>query len=196
MKRSLAMSLLLLLAISYRVYADVTKSVTSPASPVQSLVQRQPQTKLEALLGTRGLLFLRDGNDIGTIDGVDIAAITVYTPGHENEKTRGFVLTASDNLTTITVYVDYDEAKSLTQALSYMQGLSDKWRNQTIGYKEADFLTAGGLGVRFYHTEDGKHQDAVVNLTDIAMVSTSMKDTDFNAFKDMINQGLNWLDKQ
>ena len=105
-------------------------------------------------------------------------------------------MSASNTVSSVTVYVDYDEAKSLTQALIYMQGLSQKWRGLNQNYKEASYITTGGLKVTFYHTADGKHQDAKVYLTDGITLNTDMKDTEFANFKGMVDQGIVWLDKQ
>jgi len=173
---------------------DTTTNTTTP--PASQPAPRQPQTKLEGFMGSKGTLYIRDIVECGTIDAVTVEAVTLYKPGHEEEKTRGFILSASNAFSAVTVYVDYDEGTSLIQALTYMQGLSAKWRGLNQNYKEADYLTTGGLKVMFYHTADGKHQDAKVYLTDGVTLNTDMKDTEFAAFKDMIVAGEAWLDKQ
>lgn len=191
-------SAVICLAFASAAFADTipAPALTTAGTANPQQAQKQPQTKLEAFLGVKGTLLIRDITDFGTIDAVNVEAVTAYEPGKEEAKTRGFILSASSEVSSVTVYVDYDEAKSLTQALIYMQGLSQKWRGLSQNYKEASYITTGGLKVTFYHTADGKHQDAKIYLTDGITLNTDMKYTEFASFKGMIDQGIVWLDKQ
>lgn len=188
--------LLLSLCATQLAYAD--GPAAAPASNMQAAI-KPPQTKLEGFLGTKGVLYIRDMKDFGDVSWVYVEAVAAYLPGRESDKTLGLNVTASNRgaLSTPdarTCYLDYDEAKSLSQAISYMQSVAGDWKGQP-GYREADFLTNGGLTLTIYH--DGKHEAALLECTDGYSLSNDLAyPGDLEQFKDNIDHAIAWLSQQ
>jgi hypothetical protein len=175
MKNTIAASVIsLLLSPALCSAQETAPPETAPAAV--ATISVPPATKLEAFLGKRGLLVIRDFQESGKIEQtrksqfskemltdyyVMVTALTVYEPGKETASLKGLQVSMSD-FRGVTKYgtgfrsglsfVDLEEADSLSKALQYLVDLADKWKGQDVGSKEAYFTTKDDLKVLLAQT--------------------------------------------
>ncbi len=175
-----------------------------------------PATKLEAFLGKRGSLIVRNFKTAGVIDGdeqrtstgitlrnsfITVTALSVYEPGKENVKLKGLQVEISqavgrgvwrDSLS----FVDAEEAESLSKALHYLSDLTTKWKGQDVGQKEVYFKTQAELKIGINQTGakdvmvwaiGGDFKKAKSNITAVDGLTT---------LKGLVDQGVAWLKTQ
>lgn len=166
-----------------------------------------PATKLEAFLGKRGSLIVRNFKTAGVIRGDDgdsfirVTALSVYEPGKENVKLKGLQVEISqavgrgvwrDSLS----FVDAEEAESLSKALHYLSDLTTKWKGQDVGQKEVYFKTQAELKIGINQTGakdvmvwaiGGDFKKAQSNITAVDGLTT---------LKGLVDQGVAWLKTQ
>jgi hypothetical protein len=172
-----------------------------------------PATKLEAFLGKRGFLVVRDFQDAGKVERshksqystdmlsdywVNVTALTVYEPGKENVRLKGLQLSLADfrNITKYGTglrsglsFVDLEEADSLSKALQYLLDLEGKWKGQDVGGKEAYFTTKDDFKVLLAQTAD---KPASYYLT-IDGNSLSFTSEEIAALKAAVDKGMGLL---
>ena len=165
-----------------------------------------PKTKIEAFLGQKGTLLIRDSYRPGKINTDDftynttrvgLSALTVYKPGEEKSKSKGLqvVVESYSSLGTYdhVCYLDYDEVKSLSLALAYIANLIPTWNSKDIGLKDATFATTGDFSLRFFHDQDNK-QYVYVTCNDTTAQLKNV--TGVVLFKSAVDDAIAWLDKQ
>jgi len=62
-------------------------------------------------MGSKGTLYIRDIVECGTIDAITAEAVTLFKPGHEEDKTRGFILSASNAVSSVRVRLGWTSNK-------------------------------------------------------------------------------------
>jgi hypothetical protein len=185
--------------------ATAPTTVVKPISP--------PATKLEAFLGKRGLLVIRDFQDAGKVEKtrksqysaepltdywVNVISLTVYEPGKENVRLKGLQLSLADfrNITKYGTglrsglsFVDLEEADSLSKALQYLLDLEGKWKGQNVGGKEAYFTTKDDFKVLLAQTAD---KPASFHLT-IDGNSINFSSAEISQLKASVDKGIELL---
>lgn len=180
-----------------------------------------PATKLEAFLGKRGSLIVRNFKTAGAIDGdeqrtstgitlhnsfITVTALSVYEPGKENVKLKGLQVEISqavgrdaegmrvwrDSLS----FVDAEEAESLSKALHYLSDLTTKWKGQDVGQKEVYFKTQAELKIGINQTGA---KDVMVWAIggDFKKAKSNITAVDgLTTLKGLVDQGVAWLKTQ
>lgn len=175
-----------------------------------------PATKLEAFLGKRGSLIVRNFKTAGVIDGdeqrtstgitlrnsfITVTALSVYEPGKENVKLKGLQVEISQAVgrgvwSKSLSFVDAEEAESLSKALHYLSDLTTKWKGQDVGQKEVYFKTQAELKIGINQTGakdvmvwaiGGDFKKAKSNITAVDGLTT---------LKGLVDQGVAWLKTQ
>ena len=175
-----------------------------------------PATKLEAFLGKRGSLIVRNFKTAGVIDGdeqrtstgitlpnsfITVTALSVYEPGKENVKLKGLQVEISQAVgrgvwSKSLSFVDAEEAESLSKALHYLSDLTTKWKGQDVGQKEVYFKTQAELKIGINQTGakdvmvwaiGGDFKKAQSNITAVDGLTT---------LKGLVDQGVAWLKTQ
>ena len=175
-----------------------------------------PATKLEAFLGKRGSLIVRDFKTAGAIRGdeqrtstgitlhnsfITVTALSVYEPGKENVKLKGLQVEISQAVgrgvwSKSLSFVDAEEAESLSKALHYLSDLTTKWKGQDVGQKEVYFKTQAELKIGINQTGakdvmvwaiGGDFKKAQSNITAVDGLTT---------LKGLVDQGVAWLKTQ
>jgi hypothetical protein len=111
-----------------------------------------PQSQLEALEATTGLVLIRSTDELGSVagksGGVAVRCREVRDVGSGHRRYGALVtVTASDNVEDTTV-VDYDELDALIRAMDYV-GKVD-WSVTPMSHFEAAYITRSGLKVATY----------------------------------------------
>lgn len=175
-----------------------------------------PATKLEAFLGKRGSLIVRNFKTAGVIRGdeqrtsteitlhnsfITVTALSVYEPGKENVKLKGLQVEISQAVgrgvwSKSLSFVDAEEAESLSKALHYLSDLTTKWKGQDVGQKEVYFKTQAELKIGINQTGakdvmvwaiGGDFKKAQSNITAVDGLTT---------LKGLVDQGVAWLKTQ
>jgi hypothetical protein len=103
---------------------------TASAHPRQE--PSQPATKLEAFLGKKGRLLIKDSYSLSPLKSmgrVEMDALVMYEPGSA-EKTNNLrveITEAGSFEHSNTSFVDLGELQGLSDALRYMTNLAAKW---------------------------------------------------------------------
>jgi hypothetical protein len=124
----------------------------------QQVPQKEPATKLEEFLAKKGKLIVKDSHEAGVLHGqygtkITIGALTIYEPGKEEDKIRGLRIEVYEGgrlERSDTSFLDMDEVESLSQAISYMITLLDRWQGSAREYTEVIFSTKGDFILGFY----------------------------------------------
>lgn len=175
-----------------------------------------PATKLEAFLGKRGSLIVRNFKTASAIRGdeqrtstgitlhtsfITVTALSVYEPGKENVKLKGLQVEISQAVgrgvwSKSLSFVDAEEAESLSKALHYLSDLTTKWKGQDVGQKEVYFKTQAELKIGINQTGakdvmvwaiGGDFKKAKSNITAVDGLTT---------LKGLVDQGVAWLKTQ
>lgn len=123
--------------------------------------EKEPATKLEAFLATKGKLIIKEFYELGKVNGkygskIEFTALVIYEPGEENKRVRGLriqVTEAGRYKKEDTSFLDPEEIESLSKALDYMVDLSGKWNDIKKKYVEVVFSTKGDFNIGFYQEE-------------------------------------------
>jgi len=124
----------------------------------QQQTQKEPATKLEQFLAKKGKLIIKDSHEAGVLHGqygtkITVDALTIYEPGKEMDKIRGLRIEVHEGgrlERRDTSFLDMDEVESLSQAISYMITLLEKWKGINREYTEVIFSTKGDFNLGFY----------------------------------------------
>lgn len=159
----------------------------------------EPATKLEQFLSKKGKLIVKDSNNVGQITGqygtkVDIEALVIYEPGKESERIRGLRievhgggrLERSD-----TSFLDMDEVESLSQAISYMVRIVEKWKDTSREYTEVIFSTRGDFQLGFYQKATSVNAFAKSGI--IGTATCFFPISELPRFKTLIDKGVSVL---
>lgn len=137
---------------------SVVFMLVSTLAYAQQQGQKEPATKLEQFLAKKGKLIIKDSEEAGVLKGqygtkITVDALAIYEPAKEAEKIRGLRievygggrLERSD-----ASFLDMDEVESLSQAITYMISLLEKWQGKSREYTEVIFSTKGDFQLGFY----------------------------------------------
>ncbi len=159
---------------------------TQPQKPAD-----QPGTKLEAFLGKRGRLVVKDSYSLGKIGNMgsaELEGLVIYEPG-SSQKTKGLrvEVTESGRLERSNIsFIDLDELQSLSEALSYMSNLAGKWSGQSHDpYTEVTYISKGEFKVGFF--QQGTRASAFVSSGLIGPATAFLKVSDLDQFKTMVD---------
>ena len=160
----------------------------------------QPETKLEEFLGERGRLVVKDFYQLGRISSLGSAqmdALVISEPG-SSQKTKGLRIevTESGSLERSNIsFIDFDELKSLSEALSYISNLAAKWDGQqNEPYTEVTYVSKGEFEVGFFQT--GKKTSAFIRSGLIGPATAYLKISDVDRLKAMVDQASTLLNSK
>lgn len=170
-------------------------------APLQSQKQaEQPATKVEAFLGKRGRLVLKDSYDLGQISSlgkIEMDALVIYEPG-SSQKVKGLrveVTEAGRLERSNTSFIDLDELQSLSEALSYMSNLAKQWNTQGHEtYTEVIYSSKGQFKVGFF--QKGKENGAFFTSGSIGAVNAFVKIADLDRLKSLVDQAISLLNSK
>jgi hypothetical protein len=124
-------------------------------------------------------------------------ALVIYEPG-SSQKVKGLrvEVTESGSLErSNTSFIDLDELQSLSQALSYVSGLSAKWDGQSHDpYTEVTYISKGEFEVGFY--QKGKQTRAFITSGLIGSATAYVKTSDLDRLKTMVDQATTLLNSK
>jgi hypothetical protein len=161
-------------------------------------------TTLEKFFTKKGNLIIKDFYRLGDISckyggKMELNAIVVYEPHQENQKIKGFKIEISkeesygenSNIS----FLDFDESKSLSDAVGYMISLIEKWKDINKEYTEVIFSTKGDFQIGFY--QEGVKQGFFSSSGYIGKVWCSFSSIqDLTSVKNMVDKGLQLLTKK
>jgi hypothetical protein len=171
--------------------------------PLSAFAQEKPKgepaTKLEQFLSKKGNLIVKDSNSVGQITGqygttVDIEALVIYEPGKESERIRGLRIEVhgGGRLERSEIsFLDMDEVESLSQAISYMVRILEKWRGTSREYTEVIFSTRGDFQLGFY--QKGTSVSAFAKSGIIGAATCFFPTGELLRFKTLIDKGVSVL---
>ena len=143
-----------LLLIVVFVSTGFMSAQTSMAPAAQS--EKAPSTAIEAFMGKRGRMIIRDSYDIGTTRStgtIKMDALVIYEP-NSAQKVKGLrveVQEAGRFERSSTSFIDFEELDGLSQALAYLIDLENKWSGQPREpYTEVSYTSKGEFEVGFY----------------------------------------------
>ena len=168
--------------------------------PSKSAEPAQPGTKLEAFLGRHGRLIVKDFYDLGQLSSmghVQMEGLVIYEPG-SSDKIKGLrvEVTESSSLErSNTSFIDLDELKSLSDAISYISDLSKKWQGQSHEpYTEIVYSSKGEFDLGFY--QKGTKSSAFVSSGSIGKATAFLKTADLDRLKSMVDQAISLLNSK
>lgn len=84
-------------------------------------------------------------------------AVVFYEPGKEENRIRGLKIEITEyrsyGESSESSFLDMEELKSLSEALTYMSTLKEKWKDETKEYTEVIFETKGNFKSGFIKQE-------------------------------------------
>jgi hypothetical protein len=171
-----------------------SSSQSSPQTPSKPAEAPQPGTKLEAFLGKRGRLVVKDFYELGQISSmgkVQMDGLVIYEPG-ASQKIKGLrvEVTESGSLERQNIsFIDLDELQSLSDAISYISDLSKKWAGQVHEpYTEITYVSKGEFSLGFY--QKGVQTSAFVSSGSIGKASAYLKTADLDRLREMVDQAV------
>lgn len=172
-----------------------------PISIFAQETKSEPSTKLEQFLSKKGKLIIKDSYEAGSLSGqygtrITVGALTIYEPGKEVEKIRGLRIEIESGgkfERTNTSFLDMDEIESLSQAISYMLSLLDKWKGTHRDYTEVIFSTKGDFKLGFYQKDTELQAFAKSGV--IGTATCYFPTSDLPKFKTIIDKGRELLKK-
>ena len=146
---------------------------------------KEPTTKLEAFLVTKGKLIIKEFYELGRVSGkygskIEFTALVMFEPGEESKRVRGLkieITQAGRYEKSETSFLDLEEVDSLLKAIEYLIDLSVKWKDIEKTYTEVVFSTKGDFSIGFY--QQGNKQAAFSSSGRIGKAScllTSLQD--------------------
>jgi hypothetical protein len=184
-------------ALVFSILMIVSWSHAQTRSTAAAKQKDQPSTALEAFLGKRGTMMIKDSYSLGSIrgtGGVTMDALVIYQP-NSTTKIKGLraEVTESGELErSNTSFIDYDELESLSQALAYMSNLSTKWKGQQHDpYTEVIYTSKGEFEVGFY--QQGTKSRAFCRSGDIGSTDAFLDLGDLPRMKALVDQAITLL---
>jgi len=165
----------------------------------QPQTQKEPATKLEQFLAKKGKLIIKDSHEAGVLKGqygtkITVDALSIYEPGKEADKIRGLRIEVYEGgrLERSDIsFLDMDEVESLSQAITYMITLLEKWQGKNREYTEVIFSTKGDFELGFY--QKGTEVQAFSKSGIIGAASCYFSTNDLPNLKAIIDRGRSLL---
>jgi len=164
---------------------------------------KEPATKLEAFLGKKGELIVKDFYKLGEVAGrygskIEFSVLVIYEPGKESQRIRGLKIEVSEGgryERSNTSFLDLEEIESLSKALEYMGELSARWKDIKKEYTEVVFSTKDDFKIGFYQT--GNELTAFSSSGYIVKASCFFSSLqDLNSVKTIVDKGLRLLSEK
>lgn len=164
---------------------------------------KEPATKLEAFLGKKGELIVKDFYKLGEVAGrygskIEFSVLVIYEPGKESQRIRGLKIEVSEGgryERSNTSFLDLEEIESLSKALEYMGELSARWKDIKKEYTEVVFSTKDDFRIGFYQT--GNELTAFSSSGYIVKASCFFSSLqDLNSVKTIVDKGLRLLSEK
>jgi hypothetical protein len=165
------------------------------AAPAQK--KDQPGTALEAFMGKRGRMIVKDSYSIGRFSGtggIQMDALVIYEPNNPTKikGLRAEVTESGELQRSNTSFIDFDELESLSQALAYMADLSTKWKGQQHEpYTEIIYTSKGELEVGFY--QQGTKASAFCRSGSIGSADAFFNLTELPKMKELVDKAITLL---
>ena len=160
----------------------------------------ESNTQIEAFVGKRGRLMVKDSYSLGRLSDVgniQIDALVAYDPGG-SQKTKGLRIEVQEEgglERSNTSFIDMDELQGLSQALGYMIDLSGKWNGQPHEpYTEVTYTSKGEFQVGFY--QQGAKTSAYCRSGLIGTTTAFLKLADLPKMKAFIDQAITLLNSK
>jgi hypothetical protein len=165
----------------------------------QQQAQKEPATKLEQFLAKKGKLIIKDLYEAGVLNGqygtkITVKALMIYEPGKEADKLRGLRIEVFEGgrlERSDTSFLDMDEVESLSQAITYMIGLLEKWQGKSREYTEVIFSTKGDFEIGFY--QEGAEVTSFSKSGIIGAAICYFQTNDLSNLKAIIDKGKSLL---
>lgn len=166
-----------------------TESVPATSTTLESA---KTGTKLEAFLGKRGLVFVKDFYDVGRVKceygDVDMKGLVIYEPG-SSQKIKGLKVEVTQSGRSNSSFIDMDELQSLSDAISYVSDLSRKWAGQTHEpYTEIMYVSKGEFDLGFF--QKGTKATAYVSSGTIGSATAFLQTEQLEAMKGVVNKAV------
>jgi hypothetical protein len=149
------------IALCLALLISCSSAQTRPSPNSTSTKPQEAATALEAFLGKRGRLIVKDYYSLGRISGmgsIELKGLVIYEPGG-TQKIKGLRAEVAESgrlERTNNSFIDLDELESLSQALTYMIDLAKKWNGLARdSYTEVIYTSKGEFQVGFYQ-QSGK----------------------------------------
>jgi hypothetical protein len=116
--------------------------------------------------------------------------LTIYEPGKETDKIRGLRIEVYEGgrlERSDTSFLDMDEVESLSQAITYMLSLLEKWNGNDREYTEVIFSTKGDFILGFY--QKGTEVQAFSKSGIIAAASCYFSTDELSKLKAIVDKG-------
>jgi hypothetical protein len=171
-----------------------SKPVESANGASEAAKSSQPGTKLEAFLGKRGLILVKDIYDVGRVKGlgnVEMKALVMYEVGSsQTMKGLRVEVTESGSLERSSIsFIDMDELQSLEDAISYVSDLSKKWEGQSHApYTEITYISKGEFDLGFF--QQGTKASAYVSSGNIGKATAFLQTGDLEQMKEMVGRAV------
>ncbi|HEY7402597.1 MAG TPA: hypothetical protein VIB39_03680 [Candidatus Angelobacter sp.] len=188
MKKLLA-AVMLLASIAWSNGQTATSS-----QPAAKPSDKAPGTALEAFLGTRGRMIMKEFYDVGALRGTGITEMKALVISEPNSarKIKGLrveVTEAGQFERTNTSFIDVDELDSLSQAIAYMADTASKWSAQPhTPYTEIIYTSKGELQIGFF--QNGKDINAFCKSGTIGAATAYFNIRTLPAMKDMVDKAV------
>lgn len=165
----------------------------------QEQSKKEPATRMEQFLSKKGKLIIKDSHEAGVLKGqygtkITVDALTIYEPGKEKDKIRGLRIEVYEGgrLERSDIsFLDMDEVESLSQAISYMITLLQKWQGTNREYTEVIFSTKGDFKLGFY--QKGNEVSSFSKSGVIGAASCYFQTNDLSNLKAIIDKGKSLL---
>lgn len=158
---------------------------------------KEPTTKLETFLAKKGMLIVKEFNELGKVGvggtgKISVNALVAYRPGEESQRVRGLIIEVTEPTTSVyarsnTSFVDPDEIEDLSKAIAYMVDLSEKWKNIDKEYSEVIFFTKGDFRIGFY--QKGTKQRVVASSGYIGKRACELSMEHLTSIKAFVDNG-------
>jgi len=158
---------------------------------------KEPSTKLESVLITRGSLLIKEFISLGDLGNASFDTVIIRDANNSSIRTAGIKAEVTDLSRSIrdsnTSFLDQDEIESLVNSISFMVELANKWKAENKRYTEVVFSTKGEFSAGFY--QDGNKQTAFISCGSIGKTTKFLKVEDLNKVKSMLERGLTEIKK-
>lgn len=161
----------------------------------QQQIQKEPPTKLEQFLAKKGKLIIKDSHEAGILHGqygtkITVDALTIYEPGKGTDAIHGLRIEVYEGgrlERSDSSFLDMDEVESLSQAITYMITLLERWQGTNREYSEVIFSTKGDFRLGFY--QRGGEVQAFSKSGIIGAASCIFSTNDLTKLKAIIDKG-------
>jgi hypothetical protein len=185
--------------VLFTVYAVGQVQASPKAQPSQDAAP--PATKLEAFLGKKGQMIIKDSYSLSPMvsrfGSVNMDVLLIYEPG-SSIKTKGLrveITERGDLERSNTSFIDVDELHGLSDALAYMIGLAQKWNGQSHSpYTEVIYTSKGELQTGFFQT--GTKSNAFLRSGTIGSATAFFNTPDLTKIKAEVDEAIATLESK